>query len=333
MSLRLIMKNIMKQALGFNTLKNRLKTYIRAVVDEAVEASSQVEKINQQRQSRYQLTSRLASCLQPGQASPHALFGSSLCRAEDLINPVYQAICRDDLRCEPVFHRKQWEFVYIVHQLRMNGFLRQGFSGLGFGVGTEPLSSLFASLGCTILATDAPDNVSDEGWKRTAQHASALKQLWHSKLIPWENFAAACTFQALDMRDHDQIPMSHDFHWSSCVIEHIGGIRAAHDFLLASTTRLNPGGIAVHTTEFNLSSDLETVDEPGTCVFRARDLQQLKSELKQQGLQMDPLILDPGMHAYNYHVDAPPYDSKVHLRLLLERFAATSIGIVIRKPG
>lgn len=332
MGLRLIMKNLMKQVPGINSLKNRLKTYIHAVVDEAIAERSRVGTTSQQHQSTYQITSRLASCLQPGQASPHALFGSSLCRAEDLINPVYQAICRDDLRCEPVFHRKQWEFVYIVHRLRTNGFLRTGSSGLGFGVGTEPLSSLFASLGCTILATDAPEEISDEGWKRTAQHASALKQLWHSKLISWEDFAAACTFQALDMRAHDQIPTGHDFHWISCVIEHIGGIRAARDFLLASTTRLNPGGIAVHTTEFNLSSDLETVDEPGTCVFRARDLQQLKSELEQQGLQMDPLILDPGMHAYNYHVDAPPYDSKVHLRLQLERFAATSVGIVIRKP-
>ena len=135
------------------------------------------------------------------------------------------------------------------------------------------------------------------------------------------------------MRAHDQIPKGHDFRWSSCVIEHIGGIRAAQDFLLASANRLNPGGIAVHTTEFNLSSDLDTVDEPGTCVFRARDLQQLKAELEEQGLQMEPLILDPGMHPYNYHVDAPPYDSRVHLRLLLEKFAATSIGIVIRKPG
>ena len=70
-------------------------------------------------------------------------------------------------------------------------------------------------------------------------------------------------------------------------------------------------------------------------MFRDRDLKRLKSELEQQGLQMDPLILSTGMHAYNYYVDAPPYDSKVHLGLLLEKFADTSIGIVIviRKPG
>jgi len=325
-------KTFLKQVLGFNTLKNRLKAYIHSVVDEAFEARSEAAATTGQRQSSYQITSRLASCLQPGVASPNALFGSSLCRAEDLIHPTYQAICRNDLRCEPVFHRKQWEFVYIVQQLRTNGFLRPGLKGLGFGVGTEPLSSLFASLGCTILASDAPDEVSDEGWKRTAQHASALRQLWHGNLIAYDDFAAACTFQPLDMRAHDQIPGGHDFHWSSCVIEHIGGIRAAQDFLLASTQKLNPGGIAVHTTEFNLASDLETVDEPGTCVFRGSDLQQLNSELAMQGLQMEPLVLDPGVHAYNYHVDAPPYDSKVHLRLLLESYAATSIGIVIRKP-
>jgi hypothetical protein len=326
------MKRTLMQILGVNAVKNRLKNYIQAAVAECVESKLPSAFITDLRNSRYQVTPSLCSALEPGMASPNALFGSSLCRAEDLIHPTYQAICRTDLRNEPVFHRKQWEFVYIVHQLKVHGFLKAGMRGLGFGVGTEPLSSLFASMGCRILASDAPDAVGEEGWKRTAQHASALQQLWHSHLISYEDFAAACHFQPIDMRVHEQIPSGYDFHWSSCVIEHIGGIRAAQDFLLASTHRLNRGGIAVHTTEFNLTSDLETIDEPGTCIFRSRDLQQLQQELKQQGLQMDPLVLDPGMHAYNYHVDTPPYDSQVHLRLKLNRFASTSVGIVIRKP-
>jgi hypothetical protein len=319
------------QVLGVNAFKNRLKDYIQAVVSESIERKLPETFFTDLRNSRYQVTPSLSSALQPGLASPNALFGSSLCRAEDLIHPTYQAICRTDLKNEPVFHRKQWEFVYIIHQLKVHGFLKPGMSGLGFGVGTEPLSSLFASLGCRILASDAPDDVGEEGWKHTAQHASALQQLWHSNLISYDAFAATCSFQPIDMRIHEQIPRGHDFHWSSCVIEHIGGIRAAQDFLLASALRLNPGGIAVHTTEFNLTSDLETVDEPGTCIFRARDLQQLQQELEQHGLQMDPLVLDPGLHSYNYHVDTPPYDSRVHLRLQLSRFASTSIGIVIRK--
>lgn len=109
------MKRILKRALGFNRLKNRLKAYIHTVVEETVEARSDAGATPEQRRSSYRITSRLASCLQPGVASPNALFGSSLCRAEDLIHPTYQAICRNDLRCEPVFHRKQWEFVYIIH--------------------------------------------------------------------------------------------------------------------------------------------------------------------------------------------------------------------------
>jgi 2-polyprenyl-3-methyl-5-hydroxy-6-metoxy-1,4-benzoquinol methylase len=316
------MPKFLEKLLGIEAAKTRLRKYIKNIVEKCIAEDS------------YKITNTLSSSLEIGKASPNALFASSLCRAEDLLHPTYQAICREDLRCEPLFHRKQWEFVYIIHQLRANGYLKSGLKGLGFGVGTEPLSSLFASYGCEILATDAPeDAISDEGWKQTAQHASSLKHLWHKEIISFEDFSTLCTFQSLDMRAHETIPQGHDFHWSSCVIEHIGGIRAAKEFLLESSKKLNHGGIAIHTTEFNLSSDINTIDKPGTCIFRASDLRQLSAELSRERIYMEPLILDPGIHSYNFHVDTPPYNSKVHLRLELERFAATSIGIVIKKSS
>ena len=273
-----------------------------------------------------------ASDLQPGLVSPQALFGSNLCRMEDLIHPRYQQLCREALRVEPLLHRKQWEFIYILEKLRLNGCLEAGKKGLGFGVGTEPLSSYFVSQGCVVLATDAPGDITDEGWKHTAQHATKTENLWHSQIVEEQLFKENCTFKPLDMNDYGSIPEGYDFHWSSCVIEYLGGIRKALDFVLQSVERLAPGRVAVHTTEFNLSSDVETIDQAGTCILRGSDVKELVAVLIERGYEVTPLLLDPGMHPYNYHVDAPPYLGAVHLRLLLERFVATSLGLVVREP-
>ena len=55
------------------------------------------------------------------------------------------------------------EFIFILEKLRLNGCLEAGKKGLGFGVGTEPLSSYFVSQGCVVLATDEPGDITNEG--------------------------------------------------------------------------------------------------------------------------------------------------------------------------
>ena len=272
-----------------------------------------------------------ASCLQPGQISPNALFGSSLCRMEDMQHPRYQKLCREALHKDPVLHRKEWEFIYIIEKLKINNCLIRGSRGLGFGVGTEPLTSYFVSQGCEILATDAPEDLAEEGWKQTAQHASLIDHLWHPNIVDEQTFRKNCSFKPLDMNNYTEIPKDFNFHWSSCVIEHLGGIQKAHDFILESAQRLAPGGIGVHTTEFNLSSDRDTVDQPGTCILRGSDINRILESLRKSNIEFDTIVFDPGQHPYNYHVDAPPY-SEVHLRVQLEQFTATSIGLVVRKP-
>lgn len=282
--------------------------------------------------STFRLARNWASGLQPGLVSPNSLFGSNLCRMEDMQHPSYQRLCREALKQQPSLHRKQWEFVYIIDKLSKANCLSLGSRGLGFGVGTEPLASYFVSKGCEILATDAPGDLVDDGWKKTSQHAAHIDSLFHSEIVDKALFKERCTFMSLDMNDYKSIPSGFDFHWSSCVIEHLGGIKKATEFVLESAKRLAPGGFAVHTTEFNLSSDNETIDQPGTCILRGFDISELTGLLQQLGFEMDPIILDPGQHPYNFHVDVPPFRSSVHLRLQLEGFSSTSIGLVVHKP-
>ena len=273
----------------------------------------------------------LQAGLKIGQAAQGQPFASSLCRFEDMITDEYLHICKA-IGQKPVVHRKQWEFAYIYWKLLNHNMLSPGKKGLGFGVGSEPLPAAFVAMKCQILATDAPCDANDQGWALTGQHASSLDALRKPELVSDDEFTKLCDFMPLDMNDYESIPSDWQFHWSSCVIEHLGGIQKAIDFLVQSSLRLAPGGIAVHTTEFNLSSNEDTIDEPGACILRKCDLERLSEMLCSVGLSMESLVLDPGSHAYNYHVDVPPYELYNHLRLELGNYVSTSLGIVIKRP-
>src|SRR5436190_8701201 len=54
-------------------------------------------------------------------------------------------------------HRKVWEWCAIAQALYERSMLKPGSTACGFAVGEEPLTSMFASFGVQVLATDAPD--------------------------------------------------------------------------------------------------------------------------------------------------------------------------------
>ena len=75
----------------------------------------------------------------------------------------------------PRLHRKLWEFCYIDEALYERGLLAPGETGLGFGVGEEPLPALFASYGCSVVATDMDsDGAQAAGWAGSHQHMGNL---------------------------------------------------------------------------------------------------------------------------------------------------------------
>src|SRR5689334_10839420 len=78
---------------------------------------------------------------------------SELCKAEHIHSDWYARWC-NELKEEPRYHRKQWEYAYIMQSLWERDCIGNGKKGLVFAAGTEPLPSVFANLGCHILATD-----------------------------------------------------------------------------------------------------------------------------------------------------------------------------------
>jgi 2-polyprenyl-3-methyl-5-hydroxy-6-metoxy-1,4-benzoquinol methylase len=256
---------------------------------------------------------------------------SQLCTASQLREPVYRVWC-DALREPPALRRKQWEFVYILQALAIRGMLEPGRRGLGFGCGREPLAAVMASRGCEIVATDLDATAAAGlGWIETDQHASALEDLNARGICDPVQFHQRVSFRTADMNRISTELRDFDFVWSSCAFEHLGSIRHGLEFVVNAMHCLRPGGVAVHTTEFNLTSNYQTVEAHNLVVFRRYDIEQLVRTLEQAGHAVAPLNLNPGSGSVDRFVDLPPYCSEPQLRLRMDRYVFTSIGLIVER--
>lgn len=122
-----------------------------------------------------------------------------------------------------------------------------------------------------------------------------------------------------------------DFCWSACALEHLGSIEKGLAFIERTVSCLKPGGWAIHTTEFNLSSNTHTVDHLDTVLFRKQDLDELALRLTAQGHKVAPLNYDPGDGIIDRYIDVAPYRDVPHLKIALAGYAATSIGIIVQR--
>lgn len=258
---------------------------------------------------------------------------SQPCTARQLTEPAYLRWI-ERLREPPSRHRKQWEFVFILRALEQHGCLRPGARGLGFGVGREPLPAIMAAMGVDVLATDLPAGHGDAlAWRGTGQHADEVRQLSRPDICDDERLFAQVGYRPVDMRAIPADLTGFDFTWSACALEHLGSIEAGLRFIEDSVGCLRPGGVAVHTTELNLSFNTRTLATGATVLFRRQDIERLAQRLRAAGHWIAPIKLDPGDQPLDAHVDLPPYTNDPHLKLDLEGFVTTSFGLIVRKGG
>jgi hypothetical protein len=254
---------------------------------------------------------------------------SQACTAGQFAEGDYARICAL-MREGPRLHRKQWELVYIYRSLEMVGMIGSGRRGLVFGVGREKLPALFVAQGCRIVATDQPAGRGDRHWAKVDQHANSLDKVFFAEIAGREEFYRDASFRAVDMKAIPSDLTGFDFCWSACALEHLGSLRLGFDFIESALGCLAPGGVAVHTTEFNLLSDLKTIERGRSVVYRERDLLTFAADLRRQGHSVT-LNLHPGSEAADLMVDRD-LDSDIHLRLYIgKKILATSIGLAIRK--
>ncbi|WP_028987875.1 hypothetical protein [Thermicanus aegyptius] len=258
---------------------------------------------------------------------------SKLCQAADFHSDWFRNA--SERMKEPFrYHRKLWEFCFIYQALLERGMLIPGNHGLGFGVGREPLPALFASHGCKITATDLPVHKAvEQGWVGSNQHTSDVEGLNERGLCPPDDFARLVFFQPLDMNEIDESYYGkYDFTWSSCAFEHCGSIELGKRFIINQAKCLKPGGTAVHTTEFNLSSNDKTIGTGPVVLFRKQDIESMAEELNKSGYSME-VDFTVGTLPLERYIDFPPYHEDYHLKLLIGGYVSTSIGLIITRDA
>ncbi|MEZ4873231.1 MAG: hypothetical protein R2827_13510 [Bdellovibrionales bacterium] len=209
--------------------------------------------------------------------------------------------------------------------------IESGKAGVGFGVGKESIPDYLASKGVSCLITDLDiDRAKEKGWVDTNQHSRDLSEMRGAYNASNSEFFKNVKHRFVDMNAIPNDIKDFDFCWSACALEHLGSIELGIQFIKNSLNCIKPGGLAVHTTEFNLSSLEETVDNMGTVLFRKKDIEKLKNDLQAEGHQIE-ISYHSGDQPLDVFYDMPPYSQNNHLKLLLGNFITTSIGLTILK--
>jgi len=230
----------------------------------------------------------------------------------------------------PRLHRKQWEFCWILAVLRAAGAIRPGARLLGFGVGTEPIPAMLAAQGATVTSTDAPPELAAaEGWTGGDPAADAMAN-YRDGLLEEARFRERVTFRPADMKAIPEDLRDFDACWSAAALGHLGGLEAGLEFVERSLDTLRPGGVSVHTAEFNLASDEHVMPASGPAFLRRRDVEALMDRLAARGHRPWPVNLHPGTTPMDIYIDLPPYGLP-HIKLEAWGQVVTSIGIVVAK--
>jgi SAM-dependent methyltransferase len=259
---------------------------------------------------------------------------SQVCTVQQCEDPQYLFWC-DQLKMAPVFHRKRWEYAFILQALKNATDFRKGAKGIGFGVGKEPLVPYFAMQGMQILATDLAATVAAEkGWADTNQYAFSLSDYEGFGYCGREILRDKVELRTVDMNHipEDLKKGEFDFCWSACALEHLGGIEQGLHFIKETLKCVQPGGVLVHTTELNIGSLTETLETGPSVLFLKKHIEDLAQELRAHGHQID-LNFNLGSQWSDLHFDVPPYADYSHLKLELEKHITTSIGLIIRKAA
>jgi SAM-dependent methyltransferase len=250
------------------------------------------------------------------------------------------------LQVPVIFHRKLWEVCYVLQAIYEEGHLRAGARGLGFGCGEEVTPSYLASHDIAITVTDlAAANAQAAGWAATGQHVSSIEQAFQPHLVSRELFDKNISLRDVDMTAIPDDLVDYDFCWSMCALEHLGTIQAGLDFIENSLKTLRPGGLAVHTTEFNLDPDGPTIDNWPTVLFQQKHFEELAARLRAQGHYVAAFDFSYGDKPMDHFIDIPPFPyhlptqmndwfgPSLHLKVSVDGFPCTCFGIVVRKGG
>lgn len=231
------------------------------------------------------------------------------------------------LRGEPEMDRKVWEYAFIMQAVTTYAGVGAGKRGLAFGSGKEIIPSIFAAKGCEIVVTDYVPDISDRGWE-----ARGLNDLHYPDIIERNDFERLVSFRHQDMNYIDDDLRDFDFIWSTGSLEHIGSHANGLAFVENAMRCLKPGGIAVHTTEFTVSSETKGRDHPDLSFYCRKDIENLAMRLLNAGHYL-ALNFTRGNTLADTHVEVAPYGAGQNLNVHFLSHVITPIGLIIQKDG
>ncbi|MEA3052275.1 MAG: hypothetical protein QOG72_1178 [Sphingomonadales bacterium] len=251
-----------------------------------------------------------------------------------------------ELKTPIVYHRKIWELAFVLQAIWQHGHLATGRRGLGFGCGTEPIASYLAAQGVAATITDLPsDEATAQGWVGTDQHATDLDSAFHPHLVERIVFDRLVELRVADMNEIPPTLRGYDFCWSVCAAEHLGSIDKGMDFLENCLETVRPGGLSVHTVEFNIDPTGPTLDHTSTVMFQSRHLETLAARLRAKGHEVAELDFGLGGRPLDGFIDVGPFSHELpavlsewlgqplHLKVGFHGYATTCFGVIVRKAG
>lgn len=296
----------------------------------------------------YELARQLADALplRTGLAATHVGLTCKPSTQRDIASD-WAAFWCSELKIPVVFHRKLWELAYVLQALYENGHLEAGRRGLGFGCGEEALPSYFAARGMAITMTDLPPgDRASSGWVATGQHAGSAERAFQPHLVGRTDFERNVSLRHVDMNKIPADLRDYDFCWSMCALEHLGSIEKGLAFIENAMETLRPGGLAVHTTEFNFLSDEETVDNSPTVLFQRKHFIEIAARLRARRHKPAELDFDIGGGPLDKFIDVPPFfidwpdhvrrawgERADHIKVSVDGFASTCFGLIVAKGG
>lgn len=128
-----------------------------------------------------------------------------------------------------------------------------------------------------------PEHGAKTGWQNTNQYTATLEHAYNAALVDRDRFLKYVSLEYVDMNAIPAALRDYDFCWSICALEHLGSIKLGLTFIEKSLDTLRPGGLTIHTTEYNYANDNATIDNWGTVLFQRQHFNELAEQLRTAG--------------------------------------------------
>jgi hypothetical protein len=207
------------------------------------------------------------------------------------------------LKFDKRMHRKWWEMSIVCESLESNGMLARGKKGVGFGVGSEILPSMFGEMGCEILATD----MLPESWGSTHCRFYEANQKYgiQTRVVDMNWIDGAGAYEAVEENGYD-------FSWSICSMDHCGNAWLTKRFLLNQMNCLRANGLAVHTAEYTINHGLPR--EGTTAWLTWEDILDVSILMRSLGYVFAPVDWFMGNAVQDHMIDLHPFEGPVHIK-------------------